>query len=217
MSADSTPVFASDRVVPRKSRLYKKDGLQVAVFRVKNGTLYVVDNRCPHEGYPLTQGTVDDCTLTCNWHNYTFDLRDGACVMGEEAVAISLTPLELVERLAALIPPPRKNQVLYHGVLAPRSQLRRQVVPGRRRLGLEERSRRSSDLLTRRPSEANPPRWTPWRELLKRSFGVDGFACPMCGQRMMLRAVVMPPATFKVLSGLEAASRAPPRLASLKI
>ena len=132
-------------------------------------------------------------------------------------VAISLTPLELVERLAALIPPPRKNQVIYHGVLAARSRLRKQVVPGRRRPRVEERSRRLSDLLTRRPSEANPPRWTPWRELLKRSFGVDGFACPICGQRMMLRAVVMPPATFKVLSGLEAASRAPPRLASLKI
>ena len=103
------------------------------------------------------------------------------------------------------------------GLVAARSRLRKQVVPGRRRPSVEERSRRSSDLLTRRPSEANHPRWTPWRELLKRSFGVDGFACPMCGQRMMLRAVVMPPATFKVLRGLEAASRAPPRLASLKI
>ena len=107
--------------------------------------------------------------------------------------------------------------MIYHGVLAVRSRLRKQVVPGRRRPRVEERSRRLSDLLTRRPSEANHPRWTPWRELLKRSFGVDGFACPMCGQRMMLRAVVMPPATFKVLRGLEAASRAPPRLASLKI
>ena len=86
MSTVWTPVFSSDRVVAGKSRLFKKDGLQVAVFRVENGTLYAVDNRCPHEGYPLTQGTVDDCTLTCNWHNYKFDLRDGACVMGEEAV-----------------------------------------------------------------------------------------------------------------------------------
>jgi nitrite reductase/ring-hydroxylating ferredoxin subunit len=86
MSTVWTPVFSADRVPAGKSRLFKKDGLQVAVFRVENGTLYAVDNRCPHEGYPLMQGTVDDCTLTCNWHNYKFDLRDGACVMGEEAV-----------------------------------------------------------------------------------------------------------------------------------
>ena len=57
------------------------------------------------------------------------------------------------------------------------------------------------------------PRWTPWRELLKRSFGVDGWACPYCDQRMRLRAVVLPPATHKALRGLQAACaacRAPP-------
>jgi hypothetical protein len=34
----------------------------------------------------LAQGAVTGCVITCNWHNYKFDLRDGACVMGEEAV-----------------------------------------------------------------------------------------------------------------------------------
>ena len=45
-------------------------------------------------------------------------------------VALSFTPAELVERLAALVPPPHKNQVLYHGVLAPRSAWR--SLPGLR-------------------------------------------------------------------------------------
>ena len=35
--------------------------------------------------------------------------------------AIQLSRLELMERLAALVLSPRKNQVLYHGVLAPRA------------------------------------------------------------------------------------------------
>ena len=43
--------------------------------------------------------------------------------------AIQLSRLELMERLAALVPPPRKNQVLYHGVLAPRSAWREEIVP----------------------------------------------------------------------------------------
>ena len=38
--------------------------------------------------------------------------------------AIQLSRLELMERLAALVPPPRKNQVLYHGVLASRAAWR---------------------------------------------------------------------------------------------
>lgn len=42
--------------------------------------------------------------------------------------ALTLMPLELIDHLAALIPPPRRQ--LYHGVLAPNSPAR-----GGRRLG----------------------------------------------------------------------------------
>lgn len=58
----------------------------IAVFRLEEQTLYAVDNRCPHEGYPLVQGSVSGCVLTCKWHNFKFDLRDGACRQGEEDV-----------------------------------------------------------------------------------------------------------------------------------
>jgi hypothetical protein len=40
-----------------------------------------------------------------------------------------MTPLELLARLAALVPPPRYPLLRYHGVLAPRSPWRRDVVP----------------------------------------------------------------------------------------
>jgi len=40
-----------------------------------------------------------------------------------------LSPLELIEKLAALIPPPRLNLVRYHGILAPHAHDRHQVVP----------------------------------------------------------------------------------------
>ncbi|MCM8624427.1 transposase, partial [Accumulibacter sp.] len=35
------------------------------------------------------------------------------------SVSLMLTPLELIERLAALIPPPRRHRHRYYGVLAP--------------------------------------------------------------------------------------------------
>ncbi|MBT4096156.1 MAG: hypothetical protein HOE86_00835, partial [Gemmatimonadetes bacterium] len=38
---------------------------------------------------------------------------------------------ELLEKLAALVPPPRLNLVRYHGVLAPACPDRAQIVPGR--------------------------------------------------------------------------------------
>lgn len=39
-------------------------------------------------------------------------------------------PLELIEKLVALVPFPRSNRVRYAGVLAPNARLRPQVVPG---------------------------------------------------------------------------------------
>ena len=39
--------------------------------------------------------------------------------------------VELAQRLAALVPPARKNSVSYHGVLAPRHRFRNQVIPER--------------------------------------------------------------------------------------
>ena len=39
-------------------------------------------------------------------------------------------PLELIEKLAALVPPPRINLVRYHGVLAPAARNRAGIVPG---------------------------------------------------------------------------------------
>ena len=43
---------------------------------------------------------------------------------------IVLSPQELLEKLAALVPPPRLNLVRYHGVLAPNAVDRAQIVPG---------------------------------------------------------------------------------------
>ena len=44
--------------------------------------------------------------------------------------ALLLSPQELLEKLAALVPPPRLHLIRYHGVLAPASADRAQIVPG---------------------------------------------------------------------------------------
>ncbi|NUQ35779.1 MAG: Rieske 2Fe-2S domain-containing protein [Planctomycetaceae bacterium] len=60
---------------------------QLALFE-RGDNVYAIDNRCPHEGYPLSQGTVDGkCVLTCQWHNWKFDLATGKCLLGQDDVA----------------------------------------------------------------------------------------------------------------------------------
>ena len=51
-------------------------GHTIAVF-AHGGRVYALDNRCPHMGFPLTQGTVQDGILTCHWHHARFDLASG--------------------------------------------------------------------------------------------------------------------------------------------
>ncbi|MDA0791816.1 MAG: Rieske (2Fe-2S) protein [Proteobacteria bacterium] len=38
---------------------------------------FAVDNRCPHMGFPLSRGSVQDGILTCHWHQARFDLSSG--------------------------------------------------------------------------------------------------------------------------------------------
>ena len=113
--------------------------------------------------------------------------------------------VELAQRLAALVPPARKNSVSYHGVLAPRHRFRNQVIPVPP-AHTEERTR-----LTKKPRARS--RWHAWADLLWRVFEVEGLACA-CGGRLVLHAIVQPPATLGVLDSLRRSAnrnaRAPP-------
>jgi len=48
----------------------------IAIF-IYDSKIYAIDNRCPHMGFPLNQGTVKDGILTCHWHHARFDLMNG--------------------------------------------------------------------------------------------------------------------------------------------
>ncbi len=47
------------------------------VLFLYNSKFYALDNRCPHMGFPLSQGTLKDGILTCHWHHARFDLHNG--------------------------------------------------------------------------------------------------------------------------------------------
>ncbi len=58
-------------------RVVSAGAVPVAVFH-DGGRVHAVDNRCPHMGFPLHQGSVKDCVLTCHWHQARFDLASGS-------------------------------------------------------------------------------------------------------------------------------------------
>jgi len=69
-------------------KLVRKAGKQVLLI-ANEGKLFAIANRCPHEGYPLSEGSLGPgCVLTCNWHNWKFDLAQGTALVGRDPVRI---------------------------------------------------------------------------------------------------------------------------------
>jgi len=111
--------------------------------------------------------------------------------------ALYLTPLEFLDRLAALVPPPRKHRHRYHGVLAPHSPLR-PAVTAYAGLPLDGPAPPATGLPGHKqaPPEtpAEPKRTSPaaylWAVLLARIYAVLPLTCPVCGAEMRLIAAV---------------------------
>jgi hypothetical protein len=124
--------------------------------------------------------------------------------------ALQLSRSELLQRILALIPPPRKNDILYRGVFASNHSWRSEIVPTPPAETTPDHLRLR---LTKAPALGPEPAWLAWAALLWRVFQEDKISCPRCSKPMRLRTVVMPPATMRVVKGLrQAAARAPPDL-----
>lgn len=74
------------RLISSAAITVKIEGAQIALFRTAAGVVRAIDNRCPHEGYPLATGRLEGDQVTCEWHNWKFRLDNGACVLGGEDV-----------------------------------------------------------------------------------------------------------------------------------
>ena len=127
------------------------------------------------------------------------------------------TPHELLERLAALVPRPNKNLIIYHGCLAPRAKGRAEMVaygrPGSGEPDLpladfelidDQQQRRSSHNLT-------------WSELMARVYGAQVLDCPRCHGMLALIALVTAPFAISAILdhiGLTSGPRKPPPPAS---
>lgn len=84
---------------------------QIVLFKSDKG-IYACNNRCPHEGYPLVEGHLTDgCILTCNWHNWKFDMDSGATLVGGDR--LRRYPVEVIdgEIWLDVVDPPAETRI----------------------------------------------------------------------------------------------------------
>lgn len=86
---------SSDELKKNGRSVIRQGARQIALLQ-HEGRVYAVDNRCPHEGYPLSEGSIQPgtCLLTCNWHNWKFDLNTGETLLGEDHVNVYETRVQ---------------------------------------------------------------------------------------------------------------------------
>jgi hypothetical protein len=148
------------------------------------------------------------------------------------SVRLMLTPLERFERLAALIPPPRRHRHRYYGVLAPNAPLRAQVTA---LAGVPESP--TAPLVTATETETEPiaaqitapgassdseeeaegallrraARYA-WALLLARIDEVFPLVCPRCGGEMRIIAFITDACAVREILTHLGEPTSPPRL-----
>ena len=114
---------------------------------------------------------------------------------------IVLEPLDLMARLAALVPKPRMHLTRYHGVFAPHSQYRAAVTAAHRGRGAAPPPVSGAD-----PTKPSTPRHVAMScaRRLRRVFGVEIECCTRCGGELKIIASIEEPQLIaKILSHLE--------------
>ena len=131
--------------------------------------------------------------------------------------ALTLAPVELLRRLASIVPPPRAHLVRFHGVFGPASRWRKEIVPTPPPVAPTCASEQPATAPASPSASESPPARPrrpdsrfPWAELLQRIFLIDVLACPCGGRRKITAFIKGREAVKAILAHLGLPTTGPP-------
>jgi len=119
--------------------------------------------------------------------------------------AIVLSGEELIEKLVALVPPPRFHMTRAFGVFASHAKLRPKVIPKPKAQACEH-DRATIGAPNSRPK----PSSYSWDSLMMRVFAIDVLRCERCGSRMQKISVISQPAVIRAILAAVGRNTGPP-------
>ena len=146
---------------------------------------------------------------------------------GAKADELHLTPLELIDRIAALVPPPRTHRHRYFGVLAPNSPLRAAATALAQSAALQPATVETAQpgagvpgvalpgkaVAPTPPESAVPPKRAAhylWAVLIARIYEVFPLVCPLCSGQMRIIAFITHSAEIRHILNHIGVESAPP-------
>jgi NAD(P)H-dependent nitrite reductase small subunit len=74
--ANFVKVAQASEIPAGQGKCIEVEGKRIAIFNV-DGTYHAIDDVCPHQGGPLSEGEISGTVVTCPWHGWEFDITTG--------------------------------------------------------------------------------------------------------------------------------------------
>lgn len=87
-------VAQTTQLAPGQRKLVRAKGHNVALFNL-NGTIYAINNVCPHSTGPLVEGHLFGTQITCPWHGARFDITNGQCLNGPATTDVTAYSVQI--------------------------------------------------------------------------------------------------------------------------
>jgi nitrite reductase/ring-hydroxylating ferredoxin subunit len=88
--------------VAKKSEIPEASAIVVEVERKRlalinlSGEIYAIDDDCPHEGGPLSEGTISGEEIECPWHTSHFNIKTGRVAMDPATEDVAIYRVRLI-------------------------------------------------------------------------------------------------------------------------
>ena len=72
-------VCRTTEIMPGQMKKVSVDENEILVTNI-DGSYFAIDDTCTHSGATLSEGKLEDSTITCDWHGAKFDCKNGKLI-----------------------------------------------------------------------------------------------------------------------------------------
>ena len=72
-------VCKTTEIIPGQMKKVSVNGNEILVINIE-GNYFAIDDTCTHAGATLSEGKLEDSTITCDWHGAKFDCKNGKLI-----------------------------------------------------------------------------------------------------------------------------------------